>query len=24
VFNLTPRQLADMTGAPVVDVAQRG
>ncbi|CAB3699082.1 YbaK/EbsC family protein [Achromobacter pestifer] len=23
VFNLTPRQLADMTGAPVVDVAQR-
>ncbi|MNY47345.1 hypothetical protein D3C86_1826090 [compost metagenome] len=23
VFNLTPAQLADMTGAPVVDVAQR-
>ena len=23
VFNLTPRQLADMTGAPVVDVALR-
>ncbi|CAB3740047.1 MULTISPECIES: YbaK/EbsC family protein [Achromobacter] len=23
VFNLTPQQLADMTGAPVVDVAQR-
>lgn len=24
VFNLTPRQLAAMTGAPVTDVAQRG
>jgi prolyl-tRNA editing enzyme YbaK/EbsC (Cys-tRNA(Pro) deacylase) len=23
VFNLTPAQLADMTGAPVADVAQR-
>ncbi|MCY1528849.1 Cys-tRNA(Pro) deacylase [compost metagenome] len=23
VFNLTPQQLADMTGAPVADVAQR-
>ncbi|MNT84281.1 YbaK / prolyl-tRNA synthetases associated domain protein [compost metagenome] len=23
VFNLTPAQLAGMTGAPVVDVAQR-